>query len=223
MALYNYNKALKNRNNYLKNNQLIETELINFYNDLLVEHGEIIFQERVKFLKEVENDFHNIHNSLTDKKDSVKFVYKSELKDNDFRKLLLDSLDEDRILKRTTKGIHKDDIEFILNSNYNIKKLGSEGQQKCFLIALKLASANLIHRMTHKKPFLLLDDIFDKLDSTRVEALIKLLNDENFGQVFITDTELERIEPIFKNIEADKKIFKVENGIVEEYSSASNT
>lgn len=214
LALFQYNKALKNRNNYLKNNQLLESELIDYYNKLLVEHGKVIFEERVRFLNELESDFLKIHQSLTDSKDEVKFMYKSELKDNDLLKLLNESLNEDRILKRTTKGTHRDDIEFIINKTYNIKKLGSEGQQKSFLIALKLASANLIYRMTQKKPILLLDDIFDKLDNTRVAALIKLLNDENFGQVFITDTELERIEPIFKNIDADKKIFKVANGRV---------
>lgn len=215
-SLITYNKALEKRNNYLKNNSLLEQEIIDYYDKILVENGSVVYKIRKAFLKEIEKPFLEMHQKISGSAEEVAFVYNCELNENNFEDLLKQSLNADRILKRTSKGIHKDDINFVINKSYNIKKLGSEGQQKSFLLALKLAAAKYLFEQTGKKPILLLDDIFDKLDSKRVEALINTLNDEIFGQVFITDTELERLQPILNNFTVDKKIFKVNKGVLTE-------
>ena len=121
---------------------------------------------------------------------------------------LAERLDKDRILTYTSKGIHKDDLSFEMNQNL-IKKIGSQGQQKSFLIALKLAQINRIKELTNKTPILLLDDIFDKLDDSRVAQLIELVNTEQFGQIFITDTHKERTEAVVKKINNESKIFEI--------------
>ena len=112
------------------------------------------------------------------------------------------------MLTYTSKGIHKDDLLFEMDSIL-IKKTGSQGQQKSFLISLKLAQMSLVKELTHKTPVLLLDDIFDKLDDTRVAQLIKLVNQENFGQIFITDTHRERTENVVKKINEESIIFEI--------------
>ena len=124
--------------------------------------------------------------------------------------LLNQNLEKDRVLTYTSHGIHKDDLLFEMNGN-PLKKFGSQGQQKSFLIALKLAQMNLIKELTGKTPVLLLDDIFDKLDDNRVSHLIKLVNEESFGQIFITDTHKERTESVVKRINEESKIFEIRN------------
>jgi DNA replication and repair protein RecF len=125
-----------------------------------------------------------------------------------FHDLLKESLERDRMLTYTSKGIHKDDLLFEMDSVL-IKKIGSQGQQKSFLISLKLAQMSLIKELTKKTPILLLDDIFDKLDDHRVSQLIELVNQENFGQIFITDTHRERTESVVKKINEESIIFEV--------------
>ena len=112
------------------------------------------------------------------------------------------------MLTYTSKGIHRDDLLFEMNG-YSIKKIGSQGQQKSFLIALKLSQMNIVKKLTRKTPILLLDDIFDKLDNLRVSQLIELVNQEHFGQIFITDTHKERTESIVKNIVEESRIFEL--------------
>ena len=135
-------------------------------------------------------------------------VYESHLSDSTFQELLSNSIDKDRVLTYTSKGIHKDDLIFEMNGN-SIKKIGSQGQQKSFLVSLKLAQINRIKELTGKSPILLLDDIFDKLDDTRVSQLIELVNKESFGQIFITDTHKERTENVVKRIHEESKIFEI--------------
>ncbi|MCS3870447.1 recombinational DNA repair ATPase RecF [Chryseobacterium ginsenosidimutans] len=127
---------------------------------------------------------------------------------NSFENLLKESLERDRMLTYTSKGIHKDDLLFEMDSVL-IKKIGSQGQQKSFLISLKLAQMSLIKELTNKTPILLLDDIFDKLDDSRVSQLIELVNQENFGQIFITDTHRERTESVVKKINEESIIFEI--------------
>ena len=146
----------------------------------------------------------------------VTVVYQSHLldgleslkPDEIFRQILKENLEKDRILTYTSKGIHKDDLLFEMSGN-SIKKMGSQGQQKSFLIALKLSQMNRIKELTGKTPVLLLDDIFDKLDDTRVSQLIELVNQEHFGQIFITDTNKERTENVVKRINEESTIFEI--------------
>ena len=141
-------------------------------------------------------------------KEEINVSYESHLSEGNFEDLLRKNLEKDRVLTYTSKGVHKDDLIFEMNSNL-IKKTGSQGQQKSFLIALKLAQINRIKELTGKSPILLLDDIFDKLDDSRVSQLIELVNSESFGQIFITDTHRERTESVVKKINNESKIFSI--------------
>ena len=142
-------------------------------------------------------------------------VYESQLFDQDFQTLLSNSLRKDRILQRTTTGIHKDELVFSIHQ-MPLKKFGSQGQQKSFLIALKLAQYAILHEIKGFKPLLLLDDIFDKLDDHRVKKLMKMVSDEDFGQIFITDTSATRLKAIFSEIGKLPQIFEIENGKLNE-------
>ena len=140
--------------------------------------------------------------------EKVTVIYESNLNEQNFEEILSENLEKDRVLTYTSRGIHKDDLRFLMNGNL-IKKFGSQGQQKSFLIALKLAQIKRIKDITNKNPILLLDDIFDKLDDNRVSQLIELVNQQNFGQIFITDTHRERTESVVKRINEESKIFQI--------------
>ena len=154
---------------------------------------------------------YKISPSFEEMKEAVNLKYKSQLNDNDFSKLISLSREKDRISKTTQVGIHKDDLLFQMN-NHPIKKTGSQGQQKTFLIALKLAQFEFIKTQVGFKPILLLDDIFDKLDDHRILKIISFVNKNVFGQVFITDTHKERSEKILTKAAINYSIFKIENG-----------
>ena len=145
--------------------------------------------------------------SISGGKEEVLITYQSDLEE-DYAELLSQSLEKDRALTYTSKGIHKDDLIFEM-MHYPIKKVGSQGQQKTFLVALKLAQMIRIKELTGKTPILLLDDIFDKLDDKRVGQLIDLVNQEKFGQIFITDTHKERTENILKGINEKSNIYEI--------------
>ena len=132
-----------------------------------------------------------------------------------FENLLLERAEKDRILQHTTSGIHKDDLKMTLES-HPIKRIGSQGQQKTFLVALKLAKFEFIRKVNGFNPILLLDDVFDKFDAKRVEQIIKLVSEENFGQIFITDTNRDRIVMILNELTIEHKLFQVDDGMVSE-------
>ena len=141
-------------------------------------------------------------------------MYESPLMGKDFEKLLLDNLEKDRLLERTSQGIHKDDLLFAIHDGMALKKFGSQGQQKSFLIALKLAQYSFLRNKKKYKPLLLLDDIFDKLDVYRTRKLMQLVSDDEFGQIFITDTDAARIKEIFDEIAQPIRIFEVKGGSI---------
>jgi len=128
-----------------------------------------------------------------------------------FNELLRKSVEKDRVLERTTTGIHKDELAFVI-SDMPLKKFGSQGQQKSFLIALKLAQYAYLAKNKGFKPLLLLDDIFDKLDDHRVQKLMQMVSHQDFGQIFITDTGKERVKSVFEKIEVDVTLFEVKEG-----------
>ena len=137
-------------------------------------------------------------------------IYQSQLAQEDYSVLLASSFGRDRAVQYTTQGIHKDDFVFHING-YPVKRFGSQGQQKSFLIALKLAQYEIIRNIKQVNPVILFDDIFDKLDATRVASLMKLVSDNDFGQIFVTDTDQERMKSVFGNIDSDFSLFLVEN------------
>ena len=141
----------------------------------------------------------------------VDIKYSSQLNENDFAQALKSSLSKDRMSQYTNVGVHKDDIIFEMD-NHPIKKIGSQGQQKSFLISLKLAQFDFMEKQLGFKPILLLDDIFDKLDEKRVEKIISFAREGFFGQVFITDTHRDRTEKILNTSKIKYEMFKIENG-----------
>ena len=212
--LIQYNKTLKQRNALLKqfvDKQYFDNTELEIYDKQLIEHGNIIHKERTNFLKQLTPVFNKYYSEISKNNESVNLEYKSQLINNDFKELILKNQMQDRISKTTQVGIHKDDIIFKMD-NYPIKKIGSQGQQKSFLIALKLAQFDFIKEQIGFKPILLLDDIFDKLDDHRILKLISFVDKDIFGQVFITDTHAERSADILTKAGISYSIYTIKNG-----------
>ena len=209
--LIDYNKTLKQRNALLKmsydnSENIIKT--IDIYDKQLSLNANKIYEKRKKFLSEFIPIFKFRYEELSEGKENVEIKYKSDISaDQNLYKLLQNSLEKDLRFQYTTKGTHKDDLNFSLNY-FAVKKYGSQGQQKTFLIALKLAQFDYLSKLD-SNPILLLDDIFDKLDDTRVKQIINLVNQEKFNQIFITDTNKSRSEEIIKKVNKSYKIFEI--------------
>ncbi len=211
--LLQYNKALQQRNALLKSfaeQRYFDQSLLEMWNTKMVVLGTQIYEKRQKFVEEFIPIFQKYFKLISREKEVVHLKYESQLRERSFDELLEGALEKDRIIRYTSVGIHKDDLEFTIG-DHPIKKYGSQGQQKSYVIAIKLAQFEFMKQLKEQKPILLLDDIFDKLDDERVEQIIKLVNEDEFGQVFITDTQKERVEHIFRNNSMDHKIFKIEN------------
>ena len=209
--LIQYQKAIQQRNALLKyfaKNRNFDQDSLEIYNDPIANFGTRIFEKRKDFTHQLNPIVQYFYEIISGRKEQVSVVYESHLLKSNFLNLLSENIEKDKALTFTSKGIHKDDLFFGMNDNL-IKKIGSQGQQKSFLIALKLSQINRIRELTGKNPILLLDDIFDKLDDTRVSQLIELVNRENFGQIFITDTYKERTESVVKRISEESRIFEV--------------
>lgn len=211
--LIRYNKALSQRNSFLKSNvgKLLDLEMLDIWDEQLAECGEAIMRKRAEFLAEFSRVFQSYYELLSLGREVVTLSYKVSVKDGGMLSALRASFERDRIMTYTTTGVHRDDI--LLNiGDYPVKKIGSQGQKKTFLIALKLAQYAWLHRMSGVKPLLLLDDIFDKLDADRVNQIVAIVSGDVFGQVFITDTNREHIDDILKLQHTEYKLFKVEQG-----------
>lgn len=209
--LINYNKVLSQRNSLLKYfalNSTFDGDTLSIYNDQLHNLGTKIYAERRKFLETFVPIFISRYNAISNQKESVNISYRSQLHEKDFRSLLEENLARDKVLQYTSVGAHKDDLLFAIET-HPIKKFGSQGQQKSFLIALKLAQFDFIKQLANVTPILLLDDIFDKLDEQRVSQIMSLVNHDDFGQLFISDTHVERTEAIVKEIHQSYEIFKL--------------
>ncbi len=207
-----YNKALSQRNSLLKYfalNHTFDKLNIEIYNKQLIEYGEPIFQKRKEFSKKFTPIFTERYQHISDGNENVSFQYKTQLDTTDFEELLVNNLDKDRLLQYTSVGIHRDDLLYTIEG-YPIKKFGSQGQQKSYLVALKLAEFDFVKMQSKLTPILLLDDIFDKLDEKRVSQIIDLVNDGNFGQLFISDTHAERMEKVMKKTKQTYKMFVLE-------------
>lgn len=210
-TLISYNKIVVQRNALLKYfaaNRTFDAVNLEVYNQQLIQYGEIIHRERKEFLKVFIPIFNERYKTISQGKEVVNLVYKSQLEAQEFSELLEQTVAKDRVLQYTSSGVHKDDLVFEINE-YPIKKFGSQGQQKSYLIALKLAQFDFIKQQSNVVPILLLDDIFDKLDENRVTQLISLVNNDQFGQLFITDTHAERTENVVKRINKSYKMFEL--------------
>jgi DNA replication and repair protein RecF len=210
-SVIKYNKVLAQRNSLLKYfaaNRTFDALNLKVYNEQLESYGTIIFKKRTEFLEVFIPILRERYSAISSSKEQVNLVYKTQLDEGSFMELFAQNVERDRVLQYTSAGIHKDDLSFEIDG-YPIKKFGSQGQQKSYLIALKLAQFDFIKSQSNIKPILLLDDIFDKLDDLRVEQLIKLVNNDEFGQLFISDTHKQRTEDVVKKTNQPYKIFQL--------------
>ena len=209
--LISYNKVLAQRNALLKYfalNNTFNADTLAIYNEQLHAYGTEIFKKRDAFLKTFIPIFKERYEAISQSKEIIDLQYKSDLFDGELKDILNKYINKDKALQHTSVGTHKDDLVFLIDG-FPIKKFGSQGQQKSFLIALKLAQFDFIKQQSGVSPILLLDDIFDKLDENRVAQIISLVDDDHFGQIFISDTHAERTEVVIKQIHQSYKIFKL--------------
>jgi len=210
-TLIKYNKILAQRNSLLKYfavNRTFDDKALTVYNEQLSTFGTLIFKKREQFLENFIPIFQEQYATISKKEEGVLLAYQSKLSENNLETLLKNALEKDRALQYTSVGVHKDDLDFTING-YPIKKFGSQGQQKSFLIALKLAQFHFIKEQAKTTPILLLDDIFDKLDENRVAQIVSLVDNDEFGQLFISDTHADRTEKVVSNINQSYKIFNL--------------
>ena len=216
-CLMHYNKIMAQRNALLKQfaeRGNFQKDALEVWDIQLVEKGSVIHQKRKDFLEEFIPVFNQFYQDISNNSEVVGLNNSSTLNHEDFATLLENNIIKDRKSTYTSVGIHKDDLEFTI-SDHPLKKFGSQGQQKSFLIALKLAKFNYIKSKKGFSPILLLDDIFDKLDETRVNFLLGLISKGELGQTFITDTSLTKVPVILKELDVNFKSFKINAGEVE--------
>ncbi len=183
--------------------------LIDTYNEQLVLLGNQIFNTRKKIIDEIKGLVKDYYKLIADSKEAIGLNYKSDLLEKDFMSLLKESFKEDQYKCRTTKGIHKDDFEFTINDML-LRKTGSQGQQKSFILALKIAQYQLLKRYIHQQPILILDDIFAKLDEERLIRFLEAIKIEDPKQVFLSDTHQHRVEVLFEKLGINGNIINIE-------------
>ncbi|MCF6365586.1 MAG: DNA replication and repair protein RecF [Bacteroidales bacterium] len=213
-VLIKYNKVIQQRNRLLKNysqSGYFDKDTISIYNSQLTEYGTLIYNKRHHFILELQTVFTKYYEIISKNNETVELNYQSHLNNSELLELLEASIEKDKILGYTTKGIHRDDLNFGINS-FSLRKAGSQGQQKTFLISLKFAQYEFIKEISKISPLLLLDDVFDKFDAERVEEIIKLTSNNNFGQIFISDTNPERVKKVIDKEKGNYKLFSVEKG-----------
>ena len=221
-ALIRYNKAMAQRNTLLKAEVEPDDELMNVWEEMMASAGEVVFRKRNDFIKEFIPTFQSFYSYISQDQELVNLSYESHAMQGDLLQLIRESRQRDRIMGYSLKGIHKDDLVMQL-AEYPIKREGSQGQNKTYLVALKLAQFDFLRRTgSNTTPLLLLDDIFDKLDASRVEQIVKLVSGDKFGQIFITDTNRDHLDKILRKIEGEYKVFGVEQGAIYERKELMN-
>lgn len=214
-ALIRYNKALVQRNTLLKSEQPVEEELFLVWEEMMAQAGEVVFRKREAFIREFIPIFQSFYSFISQDREKVGLSYDSHARDASLLEVLKESRVRDQIMGYSLRGVHKDELNMLLG-DFPIKREGSQGQNKTYLVALKLAQFDFLKRTGTTVPLLLLDDIFDKLDASRVEQIIKLVAGDSFGQIFITDTNREHLDRILHKVGSDYKMFRVEQGTVAE-------
>ena len=209
--LIQYNRLLLQRNSLLKqfaDRNYTDDLLLDVYSDPLVEVGLKLYQARNQFITEFLPIFKKHYTTLSDAREEVEMIYESEVGAENFAEVFRKNRQRDLAAQRTTMGVHKDDFIFEINS-FTLRKFGSQGQQKSFVIALKLAQFEMLSQQKGFPPILLLDDIFDKLDDRRIQQLINMMADGTFSQVFITDARPERTHQLLDNLGVEVKYFEI--------------
>ena len=206
-SLIRYNRALTQRNV----DSEIDPEMMELVEQMMATEAYKVYECRKEFVEKLIPIFQQFYQEIAGKEEAVSLSYRSHLADYSLAEMLAASRYDDRRVGYTTKGIHKDELVMQLNG-YAIKKEGSQGQNKSYLVALKLAQFDFLHRCSGETPILLLDDIFDKLDSRRVEQIVKLVSGERFGQIFITDVNRDHIDTILDCTDGGYKLFEVTDG-----------
>ncbi len=213
-----YNKVLAQRNRLLKEtgNRRGEEELLDIFDDQLTALGEKIHNERQAFIDRFLPVFSKLYNFISNGSENVELVYQSQLNGRNFRELLKENRQKDLAVQFSTCGVHKDDLVLHLEGS-PIRKTGSQGQQKTYLVALKLAQFEFFIEEKKLTPLLLLDDVFDKFDAERVRQILKIVGDDTYGQIFITHTNLDRMNNLLKELNIAHKLFFVDQqGAIEE-------
>lgn len=212
-TLISYNKALAQRNALLKQ-EVRDSALYEIWEEQMASFGEKIFRQRELFLSSFIPVFQEFYSFISNGNETVGLSYRSHYSQEEFLSQLSETRERDFILGYSTRGIHKDELEMTLGE-FPIKRIGSQGQNKTLLIALKLAQFDFLHRKGYTSPILLLDDIFDKLDSERMERIISLVSEDRFGQIFITDTNREYLDEIIRKTGNDYHLYRVTRGNIE--------
>ena len=212
-ALVRYNKSLAQRNVLLKMETQPDDSLFDVWEEQMAASGQIVFERREAFVREFIPAFRELHGFIAGGGETVDLVYQSQARDSNLTDLLRNSRQRDHIVGHSLCGIHRDDLNMLLGG-YPIKREGSQGQNKTYVVALKLAQFGFLNSIGHTRPLLLLDDIFDRLDANRVEQIVKLVAGEQFGQIFITDTNRSHLDRILQKVGGDYRLFSVENGAV---------
>jgi DNA replication and repair protein RecF len=212
-SLIRYNKALQQRNALLKADGQTDETLFELWEEQLSYDGQILYKKRKEFIEQFIPTFQYYYNFICQSNEKVELKYDSQLSEGVLIELLRQKREKDKILGYTTVGIHRDDLDMCMD-DYSIKKVGSQGQNKTYVVAMKMAQFDFLQKVGTQTPILLLDDIFDKLDSARVEQIITLVSGDNFGQIFITDTNRKHLDEILRNTNSDYHLYQVENGEV---------
>jgi len=217
-SLNRYGKALQQRNALLKQEEEPDNDLMELWEEEMAAAGEEIFKRRQAFTEKALPLFQRFYADISDDGEEAGLNYVSHCQRGPLLDVIRRDRNKDRAVGYSLHGIHRDDLEMMLNG-YPMRREGSQGQGKCYVIALKLALYDMLRTTGNKEtPLLLLDDIFDKLDAKRMEKIIKLVASDNFGQIFITDTNRGNIDKIISANVSDYKIFNVSAGNIEELS-----
>ncbi len=210
-ALIRYNATLAQRNSLLKSRQNIS--MLDIYDMQLVESAQIIHSSRSKIIEQLRPLVEGYYAELSSDREPISIEYSSSLNEQSLSDLLQTSRQKDIANEYTTVGVHRDEIVFKIGG-LPLRKYGSQGQQKSFLVALKLAQHQIASSIRGERPILLLDDLFDKLDSSRVEALLRIVSSSDFGQIFITDCNRAYLESTLTAAGSEYTLFEVNDGYV---------
>lgn len=211
-SLMRYNKALAQRNAMLKDEHEPDAELMALWEEEMAREGEYVYARRQACVEEFVPVFQHYYDMISEQREQVTLTYTSHCQRGPLLEVIRRDRHKDRAIGFSLHGIHRDDLDMALG-HYPLRREGSQGQSKTFLIALKLAQFDVLsHTGTHTAPLLLLDDIFDKLDAGRVEQIIRLVSGDNFGQIFITDTNREHLDSILERAQGHYRLFHVEGG-----------
>ncbi|MDD2476207.1 MAG: DNA replication and repair protein RecF [Dysgonamonadaceae bacterium] len=212
-SLVRYNNALQQRNALLKHDN-IDISLLEIWEKIMIDEGMDIFEKRNLFIQELTPIFHKFYTTISQSKETISLNYSSQLTDSTFKEQLIIARKRDMIVGHTSVGIHRDELEMSIDE-YPIKKDGSQGQKKTYFVSLKLAQFQFLQKKSNTTPLLVLDDIFDRLDEARVKEIIKLVSSDDFGQIFISDTNRQSLDRILQPFNNNYHLYSVVDGKIE--------